>query len=123
MARYLPAVAFPADVGGAALERVRRFCEDRVPPEARSAIRLECSLRGSSITIIERRPPWSELVGPEWTSTKIAQLRYDAGNRIWTIYCTDRNERWWRYDFAEPSEDIEDHLAAIDEDPSGLFWG
>jgi hypothetical protein len=29
--------------------------------------------RTSSITIIERRPPWSELAGLEWTSMKIVQ--------------------------------------------------
>jgi hypothetical protein len=112
-------VALPVDV----LARVRRFCEERVPPEVRDDVRLECSVRGSAITIVERRPPWSELVGPEWTSMKIAQLRYDAGDGIWTLYCTDRNERWWPYDFAEPSADVDDLLAAIDEDPSGVFWG
>ena len=37
---------------------------------------------------------------------KIAQLRYDDRSRIWTLYCIDRNERWWPYDFAEPSPDV-----------------
>jgi hypothetical protein len=47
-----------------------------VPAEARSEIRIEHSVRGSAITIVERRPPWSELVGPEWSTTGVAQLRY-----------------------------------------------
>jgi hypothetical protein len=116
-------MAPPTSVVEPALARVKRFCEDRVPAELREQMRLECSLRGNSITIVERRPPWSELVGPEWTFTKIAQLRCDTGNRMWTLYCIDRNERWWPDDFAEPSPDIEELLAAIDEDPSGIFWG
>jgi hypothetical protein len=116
-------VALPRDVREPAVTRVERFCEDRVPPEMRSQVRLEHAVRGNAITIIERRPPWSELVSPEWTSMKIAQLRYDSSERSWTLFCSDRNERWWPYDFAEPSTDIEDLLAAIDEDPTGIFWG
>ena len=86
-------------------------------------MRLECTVRGNAITIVERRPPWTEIVGPEWTSMKVAQLRYDRRHRTWTICYADRNQRWWPYDFAEPSGDIDDLLTAIDEDPSGIFWG
>jgi Protein of unknown function (DUF3024) len=116
-------VALPHDVHEPALTLVERFCEECVPPEARAAMRVEHSVRGNAITIVERRPPWSELVGPEWTSMKIAQLRYDPTERTWTLYCADRNERWWPYDSAEPSADIEDLLAAVVEDPTGIFWG
>ena len=116
-------MALPTDVGEVTLERVRRFCVERTPTDEPSEIRLECSVRGNSITVVERRPPWSEIVGPEWTSMKIAQLRYDDRSRLWTLYCIDRNERWWPYDFAQPSGDVEDLLTALDEDPSGIFWG
>jgi hypothetical protein len=119
----LRGMALPPDVRDAAVARVRRYCEERVPLESRSQMRLEHSVRGNAITIVERRPPWSEVVGPEWTSMKIAQLRYDARDRRWTLYCADRNDRWWPYDFAEPSSDIDDLLSALDEDPSGIFWG
>jgi len=54
---------------------------------------------------------------------KIAQLRYDDRNRTWTLYCADRNQRWWPDDFSEPSADIDTLLTALDEDPSGIFWG
>ena len=107
-------MALPTDVDEVALERVRRFCVERTPIDERSEIRLECSLRGNSITIIERRPPWSEVVGPEWTSMKIAQLRYDDRSRIWTLYCIDRNERWWQYGFVEQSGNVEELLTAIE---------
>ena len=116
-------MALPADVREPALTRVKQFCEQHVPRASREQLRLECSVRGNSITILERRPPWSELVGPEWTSMKIAQLRYDASDRRWSLYCADRNERCWLYDFADPSSDIDDLLAALDEDASGIFWG
>jgi hypothetical protein len=111
----------PPDVREAAVSEVERYCEERVPVEARSEIRIECSVRGSAITIVERRPPWSELLGPEWSTTKVAQLRYDAG--LWTLYCSDSSDRWWLYDDADPAPEVGPLLAAIDEDVTGIFWG
>jgi hypothetical protein len=116
-------VAFPPDVRETAIAAVQRYCERRAPTASRSELQLEHSVRGNSTTIVERRPPWSELVGPAWTSTKIAQLRYEASSGTWALYCADRNGRWWPYDFAEPSPYIDEPLRALDEDPSGIFWG
>jgi len=50
----------------------------------RSDVRIEHSVRGNAITIVERRPPWRDDLGSEWSSTKVAQLRYDGTN--WTLY-------------------------------------
>jgi hypothetical protein len=119
----LPAVTLPPDVRETAVATVQRYCERRVPPTSRSEMRLELSVRGNSITIVERRPPWSELVGPEWTWMRIAQLRYEARSGTWALYYADREDRWWPYDFAEPSPGVDELLRALDEDPSGIFWG
>jgi hypothetical protein len=88
----------PAHVREIAMAQVDRFCDERVPEAMRSEMRLEQVVRGSVITIVERRPPWSALIGPEWTSMNIAQLRYDD---------------------ADPAPDVGPLLAAIDEDPTG----
>jgi len=111
----------PPDIREAAVSQVERYCDERVPAEARSHIRIEHTVRGNAITIVERRPPWSELVGPEWSSTRVAQLRHDAG--LWTLYCSDSNDRWWLYEDADPAPDVGPLLAAIDEDATGIFWG
>jgi DUF3024 family protein len=116
-------IALPADVRQAAVSQVERYCDERVPAELRAQVRLEHGVRGNAITIVERRPPWSELVGPEWTTTHIAQLRYDERDRCWSLYCRDSRERWWLYDDAEPAADVRSLLAAIDDDPTGIFWG
>jgi Protein of unknown function (DUF3024) len=52
-------------------------------------------VRGNSITIIERRAAWNDPGGPNWTSLKIAQVRYDDRRGRWTLYACDRNERWF----------------------------
>jgi hypothetical protein len=60
----------------AALAAVEAYCGSSVPESARDQLRIECSRRGNSITIVERRPPWNpEMQDADWTSTKVAQLR------------------------------------------------
>jgi hypothetical protein len=68
----------PSDPPQAALSAVEVFCESNVLEEMRDELRLECSRRGNSITVVEGRPPWNpELIGTEWTSMNVAQLRYN----------------------------------------------
>jgi hypothetical protein len=54
---------------------------------------------------------------------KIAQLRYDGDMRRWTLYSAGSDERWHRDEFARPAPDIAPLLAALEEDPTGIFWG
>jgi len=59
-----------------ALAAVEVFCESRVPEQHRDEVRLEGARRGNTITILERRAPWNrDLIGPDWTSVEVAQLR------------------------------------------------
>ena len=103
-----------------ASERVAAYCEARSSP---GDYRIEHSVRGSSITIVERRPPWNPAYGSEWSSMKLAQLRHDGDTRRWTLYSAGSDERWHRYEFARPAADIAPLLAALDEDATGIFWG
>jgi Protein of unknown function (DUF3024) len=91
-----------------------------VPPHAREQVRLEVVVRGAAITIIERRAPWRDDVGPEWSRLKIARLRYDHG--AWTLDWAGRNGRWLRYPDLEHSPRLDDLLTEIDRDAAGVFW-
>ena len=104
-----------------AVARVRRFCAQRIPPEARDELRLEVEARGQTVTILEARAPWHG-TGP-WTRMKIAQLRYDSITRTWTLYSSDRNGRWHRYSAAPPAEQLDGLLDEIAADTTGIFWG
>ena len=59
------------------LARIRRFCEKQVPPEMRDQVRVEHRVRGRTVTIVEHRPPWNPALGPEWTDTPQARMKYD----------------------------------------------
>lgn len=112
----------PPDARDAALSAVEVFCESPIPQEHRDKIRLECSRRGNSITLVEHRPLWNpELIGDEWTTMKVAQLRHDAASKTWTLYSCDRIERWRPDDNIAPSASVDPLLAEIDADPTGIF--
>src|SRR5690242_19055169 len=102
--------------------RVQRWCAARVPEHARDQVRIECELAPRHLTIVERRPPWREDLAPDWTSTAIARLRYNATDKSWTLYWADRHQRFHTYDRLVPSPTVDDLLAEIDRDPTSIFW-
>jgi hypothetical protein len=102
--------------------RVQRWCAARVPEHARHQVRVECEVAPRHLTIVERRAPWREDFGPEWTAFPIARLRYTAADKSWTLYWRDRNLRFHLYEPMAPSHRVEDprhHTAHLPP----LRWG
>jgi hypothetical protein len=102
-----------------AVERVAAYCDQR----STDCCRIEHAIRGASITILEGRPPWNPDFGSDWTSMKIAQLRYDEATRRWKLFATGGDDRWHAYEFAAPATDVARLLDAIEQDHTGIFWG
>jgi len=94
-----------------------------VPEHARHQVRVECQIAPGHLTIVERRAPWREDLGPEWTSFPIARLRYTITERSWTLFWRDRNLRFHIYDLLAPLNRVEDLLNELDRDPTCIFWG
>ena len=103
--------------------RVRRWAAEKTPPEFRHEMRVEVDETQRGLTIFECRPPWSELVGSEWSRTPIARLAYVKAREEWTLYWADRNNRFQRYWECGPRPHVGDLLAEIDADPTCIFWG
>ena len=104
--------------------RVQRWCAVRVPEHALHQVRVECEVAPRHLTIVERRAPWREDFGPQWTSFPIARLRYTAVDKSWTLYWRDRNLRFHLYVLLAPSYQVEDLLTEIDlGHPTCIFWG
>ncbi|MHB8492528.1 MAG: DUF3024 domain-containing protein [Solirubrobacteraceae bacterium] len=102
---------------------VRHYCEQHVPPHAIDQVRVELVESRGAVTIVERRPPWRKGIGPEWTTSAIARMRWNTKTELWTLYWRDRNARWHRYDLIDPSAEIGSLLDEVDSDPTGIFWG
>jgi len=100
---------------------MQRYCESRIPVEVQDKIRLSYTIRGDHITLIESRPFWKD--ENRWIDTKIAQIRFENVDKTFTLYCADRNDKWHLYDYIDPTTDLEEVLAQIDADPTGIFWG
>lgn len=102
---------------------IRHFCEQRVPPHALHQVHLELVESRGAVTIVERRAPWREDYGPEWSSLGIARFRFTAKSGLWTLYWRDRNQRWHVYDLVQPTADVIALLDEVDRDPTCIFWG
>ena len=109
------------------IARINRWLDRenaRIPPHAREEVRIEVDYDQRSVTILECRPPWDpDRMGPEWMRTPVARLRYTQSRGEWTLYSTDRNSRFHRYDLAPPTTDVAALLDEIDRDPASIFWG
>ena len=103
--------------------RVQRWYAARVPGHARHQVWVECDVAARHLTIVERRAPWREDLGPEWTAFPIARLRYTAADRSWTLYWRDRNLRFRTYEPLAPLTPSGRPPHEVDDDPTGIFWG
>lgn len=75
------------------------------------------------MTVLECRPPWRADYEPNWTRLPIARLRYTKTKRRSSLYWRDRNLRFHLYELAPASSSVEDLLAEVDRDLTGIFWG
>jgi len=105
------------------LARIQELCDTRVPPEEREHVRVEIEPERQAVNIVERRPPWREDYGPEWSRQPIARLRYVASKRLWTLCYHRHTGRWERYPLLGPSHRLADLLDELAEDPICVFWG
>ncbi len=116
-------MAIPDPARTVATEKIDAFCQSRIPAELRDQIRLEYTVRGNAITIVERRPPWRADLGPEWTSADIARMSFEPAGAAWSLQSKGSDDRWHPYTPVGPSHDVAQLLAEIDADPTGIFWG
>ena len=103
------------------VEKVKRWCRDRVPDRVKDQVRLEVTTRGKSVSIHECRPVWQG-APEEWTRMAIAQLRYE-GDGTWTLYFADRNDRWTMYFDLDAHQPVDVIIDELETDPTCLFWG
>ncbi len=104
--------------------RISSWCERRVPTGAREEIVVSATFRGNSAVITERRPPWREDFGPEWSSNRIAKLTVDSVANTWILFATDRNDRLLNYSRGiGMGTSLVEILAELDADPTSIFWG
>ena len=101
--------------------RLREYCEERIPERVRHQLRLSYKIRGNYVTLVEERPGIMDR--EKWVDIVVAQFRFNPEDSMWRLYWADRNSRWHEYLEVFPTDDLEDLLREVDEDPTGIFWG
>ena len=101
------------------VEAVQRWAHERTEPELRDRMRVEVAVAPRSLTIIE-----CSFMGyrDDWLRVPSAKLGWNGRRGQWTLYCF-RSERPVRYEFCEPSANVQDLLSEIDADPTFIFKG
>lgn len=105
------------------MARVQRWCRCRVPERLWDEVRVEVDVAYRHLTVVECRAPWSSVQGPEWTRFPIAGLRWTAVSAVWSLFWRDRDLRFHAYDRVSATSTIQELLAEVDRDPTGIFWG
>ena len=97
-----------------------KFCQNRVPCERFQGLRLGYCVAASHITLHEeRRNP----AGEGWLRCPVARFCYSPDLNQWVLYSIDRQLRWHIYQNIKPSLNLNHLIKALDEDPTGIFWG
>jgi hypothetical protein len=108
------------------LALVEAYCVSCSPPEHAAEARVEWTVSGNAITIVEASRLGAER-DEDWLRVPCARLTYDPDDQLWTLFCFDPDSREQRYDVWEPDfiqpTSVEAILAEIEADPTEVFWG
>jgi hypothetical protein len=114
------AMAIPELTRRRAERLLQRLIDRRVPERFRDEIHMSFEVQGNKVTLFEDRPVWR--MPGQWTHGKVAQFRYDPISERWSLFWSNRHEKWLRYP-QRPVLDIATLIKEVDTDPSGAFWG
>jgi hypothetical protein len=102
-------------------QKLDAFIDKRLSIHTRDEVRLTYTINGNQVTITEGHADPSMPQG--WTADPIAQIRFNPDSSCWTLYFSDSNARWHRFEPAKPNRDFEQLVGVVNADLSGVFWG
>jgi hypothetical protein len=96
------------------------YVDSRVPAHVRDEVGIEAEVHGTVVTIVECRPPWRADIGPKWTRSPVARLKYSPTHAAWTLFWRDRDLWWHRYERIGTAAHVAPLLAEIEADPTAI---
>ena len=100
--------------------KLLKYCEQKIPLHVRNQVR-SATKSGETMLLSSRRTVYKQ--PSKWVEIFIAQFRFNPQDKKWSLYCADRNSRWYLYTRLAPSADFDDLLKEVDRDPTGIFYG
>jgi len=103
---------------------VSAYCEQRVPPHALHQVRMQAVVNRHTVTLASVMRGDGRSLGPEWTRSPVARLRWSVSRREWTLSSgVTATTAGTAYEYTAPTTEIARLLEEIDRDPTGIFWG
>jgi Protein of unknown function (DUF3024) len=102
-------------------QTVGKFCRKQSPIHLKDKLRLEYSVKGYEVVIVERRPKWDD--PKEWIESPVAKLKFIRSANKWRLYWQRADLKWHEYPGSSSSERIGDLVREIDADPLACFFG
>lgn len=96
-------------------QAVGEFCRTRSPAHFKDKLRLEYSVKGHEVVIVERRPKWEN--PKEWIESPVAKLKCIRSADTWRLYWLQADLKWHEYPGPSSSDRIGDLVEEIDADP------
>lgn len=107
------------------LARVNRWVERLnagMPAHVASQLRYEIEIYRNAVTLMECRLADLDRPDGDWFRVPLARLRFTR-SRGWELYWADRNSEFHVYDLLPPTDDVEELLREISDDPTCIFFG
>jgi hypothetical protein len=102
-------------------QTVGEFCRKRSPAHLRDKLRLESSVKGHEVVLVEQRPKWDD--SNEWIESPVAKLKFIRSANKWRLYWQRADLKWHEYPGQSSSDRIGDLVQEIDADPLACFFG
>ncbi len=100
---------------------VGAFCVRHSPVHLRDKLRLEYSIKGHEVVIVERRPQWDD--PSRWIESPTAKVKYIRSANKWRLYWMRADMKWHEYPGLSSSNRLDDLVQEIDADPFACFFG
>ena len=97
------------------------FCRKRSPAHLKDKLRLEYSVKGHEVVIVERRPKWDNPT--EWIESPVAKLKFIRSAIKWRLYWQRADLKWHEYPGLSSSDRLDELVQEIDSDPLACFFG
>ena len=104
----------------ALVERLLRpLCS--VPAHAAPMVRKGLRLEGATVLLFESRPRFDS--PNDWMEHSVAKFVYVKHSGVWRLFCQMSDLRWHSYEPLPEAPYLEQLVAEVRRDPTGIFWG
>jgi hypothetical protein len=90
-------------------------------PDVREQLRLDYRIEANAVILFESRIRWDDR--SQWLEEPVAKFRYVHSISRWRLFCQFSDLRWHGYEPLPEAASLDELVAEVMRDPTGIFWG